>query len=565
MEQKWVLLDEHSSAEIEQLSKSLNVSKIIARILLNRGIDNLEKAKKFFRVSLDHLYDPFLLRDMEAAVSRIQTAFRKNEKILVYGDYDVDGITSVSMLVLAFQQLGHKPEFYIPDRLREGYGLSKAGIHTAAQKGVSLIISVDCGITAIDEIDLANSLGIDVIICDHHEPGPILPNAIAILDPKCPKCEYPFKELAGVGVAYKLLQGLFHRYNISEERLHHFVELVAIGSAADIVPLVEENRIFAKVGLERLSQSNNIGLQALLEATGLKNKEIGTGQVVFIIAPRINAVGRMGDAERAVRLLTTNNHQQAKNIAAILEKENRQRKNIDDDTFKEAIQKIEQECDLSQDHAIVLSHEGWHPGVIGIVASRIVEKYYRPTVMISTDNGIGKGSARSIPGFDLYRALRECSDLMIGFGGHKYAAGLTISIDKLDDLKQRVKNIAQEWLESEALIPKLRIDSDIRLKQIDGNFLKILQMFAPYGPQNMRPVFISKNLQLRGTPSIVGNNHLKFKVEQDGFVYDAIGFNLGDLYYRLAPGEQNLDIAFIIEKNEWQGRATIQLRVRDLR
>lgn len=565
MEQKWVLLDERAPEETEHFAKTLNMSKIIARILLNRGIDTPEKAKHFFRVSLDQLHDPFLMRDMEAAVNRIQTALQKKEKILVYGDYDVDGITSVSMIMLAFKELGYPVEFYIPDRLREGYGLSKTGVKLASEKNVSLIISVDCGITAIDEIDLANSLGMDVIVCDHHEPGAELPKAIAILDPKLPDCEYPFKELAGVGVAYKLLQGLFQRCNGDEEKLQNFVELVAIGSAADIVPLVDENRIFVKVGLQRLNQSNNIGLLALLEATGLKNKTIGTGQVVFIIAPRINAVGRLGNAERAVRLLTTRNQQRAKNIAAILEQENRQRKNIDEETFKEALQMIEQHCEPSKERSIVLASEGWHPGVIGIVASRIVEKFYRPTIMISTNDGIGKGSARSIPGFDLFQAMRECSDLMLGFGGHKYAAGLTIETDKLEELKQRFENIAQEWLDDETLTPKLRIDSDIRLGQIDGELLKILQMFAPYGPQNMRPVFMSKNLQIHGTPTIVGNNHLKFKVGQDGFVYDAIGFNLGDLYYRLAPYEQNLDIAFIIEKNEWQGREMIQLRVKDLR
>ncbi|MDZ7261515.1 MAG: single-stranded-DNA-specific exonuclease RecJ [candidate division KSB1 bacterium] len=565
MNQKWLLLDEYSAERVESFAKQLNVPRIIAKILLNRGISDYDNAKNFFRPNLDLLHDPFLMKDMEEAVSRVCRALKNREKILIYGDYDVDGITAVSMLYLVFRDLGHEVSFYIPDRLREGYGLSPVGIHEAHKRGVKLIISVDCGVTALEEIELARQYGIDVIVCDHHEPGTQLPQAAAILDPKRADCGYPFKELAGVGVAYKLAQALFEALSIDRSILQRYVDLVAIGSAADIVPLVEENRIFVKAGLESLNESDKLGLQALLEACGLKNKEINTGQVVFIIAPRINAVGRMGDAERAVRLLTTQNVQQAKNIAAILEAENRHRKNVDEETYKQALEMIEQNCDLEKDKVIVLDLEGWHPGVIGIVASRIVEKYYRPTIMISTDEGIGKGSARSIPGFDLYLALKECKELMLGFGGHKYAAGLTIRQEKIHPFRERFREIADRWLTEEHLTPKLRIDGEIRLGHIDGKLLRILKLFAPFGPQNMRPVFMSRNLEVVGTPMVVGNNHLRFKVRQDGVVIDAIGFNLGDLLYRIAPGEPNLDMAYVIEENEWQGRTTIQLRVKDLR
>lgn len=564
MKLQWILNTELENDEIEKLAGSVNVSPIIARILLNRGITDFECARHFFRADLDELHDPFLMRDMEKAVERVIRAIKTHEQIMIYGDYDVDGITAVSLLVRAMRdELGVEPAFYIPDRLREGYGLSEQGILEARQRGVTLIISVDCGITGHEEIAQANAFGIDVVVVDHHESGPELPSAYAILDPKCEGETYPFKELAGVGVAYKLLQGMFTRLNLDPELLRKYTELVAIGSAADIVPLVDENRIFVRAGLKELALNRNIGLRALIDCSGLKNKPIGAGQVVFILAPRINAVGRLGDAERAVRLLTTNNPQQAQEIAGILEIENRNRKEIDEKTFKEALEMIEQQANQDQ-LAFVLNLEGWHPGVIGIVASRIVEKYYRPTILIAMENGVGKGSARSIPGFDLYEALKECRDLMIGFGGHKYAAGLTIRSQNLEAFQKRFLEVTQAHITEDTLVQKLRIDSELRLGQIDGKFLNILKQFAPFGPQNMRPVFIARNLEVVGTPSIVGKNHLKFKVRHDSATMDAIGFNLGHLIYRLAPGEKNLDMAFVIDENTWLGRTIVQLRVKDL-
>jgi single-stranded-DNA-specific exonuclease len=566
MKLKWIIDNEIDELAIQKFAQELNVAPLVARILLNRGITTFEQARHFFRAELDALHDPFLLNDMERAVERIIRAIQNKEKILIYGDYDVDGITAVALMSRVFQELlGFKPFYYIPERLREGYGLSINGINHAHDLQVSLLISVDCGITAHEEILLANQYGMDVIITDHHVPGAKLPAAYAIIDPKRQDESYPFRELAGVGVAYKLLQAVLIRLGKSDDILKKYIELIAIGSAADIVPLIDENRIFVKIGLEKLLESQILGLQALFETSRLSTKSLGTGQIVFIIAPRINAVGRMGDAARALELLTTEDKAEALQIAGILESENHQRKEIDEKTFDEALKIIENlSSDVEQEQAFVLSMEGWHSGVIGIVASRVVEKYYRPTILIAVENGVGKGSARSIPGFDLYDALKECSDLMLGFGGHKYAAGLTIKSENIEAFRQRFMEVTRAKMDEDILIPKLRIDSEIRLSQIDAKFIRLIKQFGPFGPQNMRPVFIARNLEVVGTPSVVGRNHLRFKVRQDSLVMDAIAFNLAHLKYRLAPGEKNLNMAFVIEENEFSGRVTIQLRVKDM-
>lgn len=565
MNLKWVLLDNIEKEAIDNYAQQLNVPPIIAKILLNRGIDTFDKAKLFFRGKMENLYDPFLLADMEKAVERIARAIKQQEKILIYGDYDVDGITSVSMLYLVLKQLDADVCYYIPHRVQEGYGISTTGIDEAAKQNVNLIISVDCGVTAIKEVEYARQLNMDVIVSDHHEPGIQLPDAYAILNPKCENSNYPFQELAGVGVAFKLAQALIAAMKIDEDVIKEFVDLVAIGSAADIVPLIDENRIFVKEGLKRLNETNRPGLKALLKVAGLHNKTLGTGQIVFIIAPRINAVGRMGNAERAIELFTTQDKDRALEIANLFEVENRQRKNIDEETFKKAQHIVEENYNLADHYGLVLDQEGWHPGVIGIVASRVVEKYYRPTIMISIEDGVGKGSARSISGFDIYLALKQCEDLLIGYGGHKYAAGLTIERDNIEEFRTRFNEIASQHLDKELLAPKLRIEGEIRLSEINSRLYKFLRLLAPFGPQNMRPVFFSQKLQVVGTPSIVGNNHLKFKVRQDGIVMDAIGFNLGDLIYRIDPGVNNLDMAYVIEENTYLGRTTLQLRVKDLR
>ncbi|MCG8606356.1 single-stranded-DNA-specific exonuclease RecJ, partial [bacterium] len=481
------------------------------------------------------------------------------------GDYDVDGTTATAMLLRFFGHLGLSADFYIPERLSEGYGLSQKGVDFAADNECDLIITVDCGITAVNEVEYANRLGIEVIICDHHQPGENIPPALAILNPRRPDCRYPFPDLAGVGVAFKLVQGLQQQLGLDETILLDLLPLVAIGSAADIVPLVDENRIFVKFGLRGLRTTSNLGLQALLEACDLRDKEIGTGQVVFMIAPRLNAVGRMGDAGRAVRLLTIENEQQARNIASILEAENRTRRSIDDVTFQEALEMVDNQFDLERDRILVLEQEGWHPGVIGIVASRIVEKYYRPTIMISTVDGKGKGSARSILGFDIYQALKDCENLLLEFGGHKYAAGLSIEAKRVEELRKRLNELAVSTLTEELLTPKLLIDTEVGLDEIEPGLLKLIDRMAPFGPQNMRPVFVSKDLQIVGSPAVVGKNHLKFKVRQNGKVMDAIGYSLGDLHYRITSGERGVQMVYVVDENEWEGRRYTQLRVKDLR
>ncbi len=566
MDLKWVVEDEFDQEEVYNLATELSVPNIMAQILLRRGVTDLATARKFFNPTIDQLYDPFLLKDMSDAVERLRRAVLSDEEILIYGDYDVDGITSVSFLYLLLKELGARVSYYIPDRQVEGYGLSEQGIQEAVSRQVNLIVTVDCGITGHTEIDAAQKLGIDVIVTDHHEPGPTIPNAVAVVDPKRRDCDYPFKQLAGVGVAYKLAQGLLQRLGIDKSILEHLVELVAIGTSADIVPLIDENRIFVKAGLEALNNSENVGLRALMRAAGLNGREIGTGQIVFIIAPRINAVGRMGDAERAVKLLTTDDEKEADLIATILERENQHRKNVDEDAFREAVVQADGFFQPNSSNAIILHKDGWHTGVIGIVASRVVEKYYRPTILISVEDGVGKGSARSIPGFDLYEALKQCEDLFIGFGGHKYAAGLTIQAENIETFKERFQIIAAQSLKYENLVPKLNIEAELHLHTIDEKFIKLLKKFAPFGPQNMRPVFISRKLEVVGSPTIVGKNHLKFRVrQQDSKVFDVIAFNMGDLLYRLTPGEANLDMAYVIEENVFMGRRSIQLRAKDLR
>ena len=562
---RWLFPDIASQDQMRALAESLKVPPIVARILLNRGISSFEESRRFLRPSFDNLCDPFAMKDMDRAVERILRAIEGKEKIMVYGDYDVDGVTAVAMLMRFLKKYGVETTFYIPDRINEGYGISTTGVQQAKQEGINLIISVDCGIKAYDEIALAQKLGIDMIVTDHHEAGAELPRATAVLDPKRPDCEYPFKELAGVGVAYKLVQGVLSRLGCKEKDPLEYLDLVALGSTADIVPLCGENRILVKYGLQKIADSNNLGIRALVEMVGLSGRELGTGQVVFILAPRLNAGGRMGDARRGVRLLTTEDISEARSLAQILEEENRKRREIDDQTFEEALEMIDRDVDLERSWTIVLASSHWHPGVIGIVASRIIERFYRPTILISFDGTVGKGSARSIQGFDLYDALKECKGCLIGFGGHKYAAGLKIEQDKLDQFRVCFDRITKKVLTQDQLAPILRIDGEISLSEIDDRLYRLLNLFAPFGPQNMKPVFVTRNVEVIGTPRIVGNNHLKFKVRQNMRIFEAIGFGMGNLLYRIAPGEPNLDMAYVLEKNEWEGNSNFQLRIRDLK
>lgn len=561
----WLIAGDSLPEVHQEFTQGLGLPPVVSKILINRGIHSREQARKFFKPGWEDLYDPFLIRDMDKAVDRLSRAVRSGERILIYGDYDVDGITSVSLLYLFILKIGGNVGFYIPDRLKEGYGLSVAGVTQAAAEGATLLVTVDCGITGIEEIRMARGLGLDVIVSDHHEQANALPEAAAILNPKRNDCTYPFKELAGVGVAFKFVQAMCLRLGLEDEAARQYIDLVALGSAADIVPLVDENRVLVKLGMDRMNRLERPGIRALAETSGILGKPIGTGQVVFILAPRINAVGRLGNAQKAVELLISGSEEESRAGARVLEAENRNRKNLDDMTFQQARELIETEGRLASCRTLVLAKEGWHPGVIGIVASRIVEQYGRPTVMIALDGDTGKGSARSIASFDIHSALKQCEDLMESFGGHQHAAGLLIRQDCIEPFRERFERIAAERIGEDDLTQRIQIDAEITLPDITDRFVRLLDGFAPFGPQNMRPVFLARNLNVVGSPRVVGRNHLKFKVRQGGEVHDAIGFDLGDLIYRLSPGDSNLDMVFVVEENHWNNEVRTQLRVKDLR
>ena len=565
MQNKWEFYEEYPHEVVEDIRRQLLAPELIVKLLLNRGFRTFDQIQAFLKPSMDNLHDPFLMADMNKAVDRVIEALSTKECIFLFGDYDVDGITAVSLLYLFLKDLGGDVHYYIPDRQIEGYGLSEGGIQRIADSGGQLIISVDCGITSIEEVRMAREIGVDIIISDHHEQGSELPNATAVLDPKREDCQYPFKDLAGVGVAYKLAQGIVKSMDMDVHYLENYIDLVALGSAADIVPLIDENRVFVKEGLLKINNNLEVGIQALIDIAGLRVGRMDVGQIVFGMAPRLNAVGRMGNAERAVELLITRNAKQAATLAKELEVENRRRKEIDNRTLEEAMEEIESFYQPDRDRSIVLMRERWHPGVIGIVASRIIEKYHRPTIMITIENGIGKGSARSIPGFDIYDALKRCEDLLSQFGGHKYAAGLSIRAENFTELRRRFNEVASEMIEKADLVPKVTIDAVIELDEITPQIIKYLKYFAPFGPKNYRPLFLSYGLEVAGTPRIVGNNHLKFRVRKNGVSFDCIGFNMGDYLTRLEMGERQLDMVYVIEENEWNNRKTIQLRVRDIR
>lgn len=562
--QKWVLAIDPPDELVNEIARQIDLPRPIIRILINRKIDTVEKVNSFAEPRLEDLSDPFLLKGMAEAIQRITDALRENEKILIYGDYDVDGITATSLLFLVLNRLGAQVDFYLPNRLTEGYGLTREGILEAEQRGINLIITVDTGITAVEEVDFASSHGIDCIITDHHETGDQVPEACAIVNPKQDGCLYDKAELSGVGVAFKLAQALYIRLGQDVSELEEHLDLVALGTSADIVPLLGENRIFTRFGFRQIARTTKPGLKSLAFVSGLMGKEIGTGQVVFVLAPRINAIGRLGDAEQAIKLLTTRDEQLAAKIARKLDSENRRRKTIDEVTLKDAIAQIDKVCDLENDKAIVLSSEGWHLGVIGIVASRIVERYHLPTILIAVDNGEGKGSARSIPGFHLCEALKECENTLIRYGGHKYAAGLTIKPENIEEFRKRMIEVSGRILSAEDLISKLFIDAEIELDQIDNGFLDKLEMFSPFGPMNMRPVFLTRNLEVVGQPYQVGRNHLKMKVRKGGAVFDVIGFGFGDLVRPLSMRAGTVDMTYVIEYNYWNGVTRIQLRVKDI-
>lgn len=560
---QWILPELVDDQNIPNIFDNYKLHPSISKILNRRNISTSEKLSKYFNTSLKNLYDPFLLTGMDRAVERIIKALRDGENILIYGDYDVDGVTSVSILYDSLFRMGGKVSFFIPDRFVEGYGLSVKGIKKAKTKRASLIITVDCGITAFEEINYAGELGIDVIVCDHHEPGEKLPDAVALINPKLLQSVYPFKELAGCGVAFKLLQALAQELGLTVDYPYKYLDLVALGTAADIVDLLDENRILVKNGLDIINSNPRPGLFALMETCGLLGRELTVNLIVFILAPRLNAVGRISNAKKAVHLLTTKSVQQGKNISKILEKENLARRTIDESTFEEAQRLVDESVDLDSSRVLVLSKENWHTGVIGIVSSRIMEKHNRPAVLISIQDGVGKGSARSTTNFDIYNAFKKLNHLLLNFGGHRFAAGLTIKSENIPSFTEAINQLAYQEIEEQDILPKLNIDAELRLNQLDAAFFSGLKVLAPFGPKNMRPVFVSFNLKTYGAISVVGNNHLKLKCKQDDVVLDAIGYNLGDYVDELKKPHKYMNCAYVIEENYWSGRTTIQMRIKD--
>lgn len=566
MSYKWVYSTSPGKESVLNLQEELNVPEIIAYLLGLRKIDNYQKAKSFFRPDTSLLYNPFLMQDMEAGACRLSTAIRNHERVVIYGDYDVDGTTGVSILYLFLKQFGLDVYYYIPHRFKEGYGINADGIRYAIQKDASLIVSVDCGITAIDEAKFAKQHGIDLIICDHHTVGEEIPDAVAVLNPKRQDCDYPFKGLSGAGVGFKLLQAVLQKLGLPSDIAYSYLDLVAISIASDIVPIVDENRVMMRKGLKLINSEPRTGIRALLSRTGLETGTVSTNHIVFSLGPRINAAGRMGDATTAVELMISETPEEAAHYAGKLESINKLRKDTDQLTTNQALEMLENDYDLESTSAMVLHHPEWHLGVIGIVASRLVDAHYRPTIMLSTVDGKVKGSARSIKGFNIYEALKQCEDLLEQFGGHEFAAGLTMSYQNLEEFRKRINEIARSTFIDSDFKPELEITATLNLNDINPRFWKLLSQFEPFGPGNARPVFVSRDICVEGKPAIVGNGHLKMKVRQeDSPVFDVIGFNMHPYEPLLRDCQRrSVDIAYVLEENHWNGRRSIQIRLKDI-
>ena len=561
---RWSLLNPNQNT-VSSVKKAFRTSEVIARVLANRNILNPNLARPFFTPNLDMLHNPYLMQDMDKAVERVLKNIKSGKPIMVFGDYDVDGTTGAAALYLAFQKFGADVTYYIPDREKEGYGLSYHGIEIAKDNGIDLIITCDCGINAFVQVDFANEQNIDLIITDHHTTDTELPKAHAILNPKRKDCEYPFKGLCGGGVAFKLITAVGNELNIPLTDYEEIIPLITLGIAADVVPIKDENRVLVHHGLNILKNLEKPGLKTLLELAGLKG-HISVGQLVFSIAPRINAAGRLGDANRAVELLVTDDQDKARLLVKELDNENKRRQMIQQAVVDEALLKVNAEADLKNENALVLANAGWHPGVVGIVASKIKEEFNRPTIIIALENGSGKGSARSVAGFDLYEALTACKTHLDGYGGHPMAAGLTLSNQKLEDFKKAFIDFANERLTKENLQATLTLDSEMALQDITPRFMEFLDKLSPYGPGNMRPKFAIRNVEIAGVPKVIGKTgeHIRFKIKQGLKSYPAVGFGLSNKYEMLITG-QPVDIACVVETNEWQGNTSIQMNVRDIK
>lgn len=569
MEKRWKIKDQSNPEEVKTFSSELNnLDETLTNILLQRKIDTFEKAKSFFRPSLEEIHDPFLMKDMDKAVKRLQHAIKNKEKILVYGDYDVDGTTSVALVYSYLKNYYENLSYYIPDRYAEGYGISYQGIDYAEEHDFKLIIALDCGIKANDKVDYAAKKGVDFIICDHHRPGNEIPKAVAVLDQKREGCNYPYKELSGCGVGFKLMQAWTQTEGKDETKLFEYLDLLAISTCADIVPITGENRVFVYYGLKVINENPRLGIKTMLELAALK-KELTVTDIVFTIAPRINAAGRIETGNKAVEMLVEENKEKALKFGVNINELNAERKDLDKAITAEALKQIEDNVDLQNKKTTVLFQENWHKGVIGIVASRLIETHYRPTIILTESNGKATGSARSVKDFDVYDAIDACGDLLEQFGGHKYAAGLTMKLENLEAFTQKFEEVVSEQIDPELLIPQINIDSKLSLNQITPKFYKILKQFAPTGPGNMRPVFMSENVFITNNSRKIGGDktHLRLEVFQEenpDIKFNCIGFGLGNVLDDLDEG-MPFSIAYNIEENHWNGNTTLQLNIKDVK
>jgi single-stranded-DNA-specific exonuclease len=562
MDKRWKIL-EADIGGAAALQESLKINPALCSILVQRGFDSFDKARQYFRPQLTALHDPWLMKDMDKAIARILTAFEKKERILVFGDYDVDGTTSVACMYKFLCKI-YEPtllDFYIPHRYREGYGVSKMGIDFAKENDFTLIISLDCGIKSVELITYAKDIGIDFIVCDHHLPDEEIPPAIAILNPKQKDCNYPYKELCGCGVGFKLITALATELNIDEEHYLCYLDLVATAIAADIVPMTGENRILAYYGLEKINSNPNPGIKALIFLGGIQ-KKLSINNVVFVIAPRVNAAGRMDDAKKAVQLFVEDDYDKALAFAEMLHSDNTDRKEADSSITAEALEIINEDTALQNKKTTVVFKEHWHKGVVGIVASRLIETYYRPTVVLTESNGIATGSARSVPGFNLYEAIHACREYLLGYGGHFAAAGLSLLPENVTAFTNKFEQTVAATIPAHLLIPEIIIDTQITFADLTQNFYNIICQMEPFGPENMRPVFIAKNVQDTGYSKIVKEQHIRFVVKQDKFSFTGIGFNLAEKFSLL---KKPVDLVFTLDENEWNGSISLQLKIIDLR
>jgi single-stranded-DNA-specific exonuclease len=571
-EKRWIFKDTPPQEQIDLLVEKLNVSTEMATLLAQRNVHTFDEAKTFFRPDLSDLHDPFLMKDMDKAVARLEEAIFKGEKILVYGDYDVDGTTSVATMygflkTHIFQNREDAPiEFYIPDRYAEGYGVSQKGIEYAADNGFGLIICLDCGIKSKDKVAWAKAHNVDFIICDHHRPDENdLPDAAAVLDPKRSDCSYPFDELTGCGVGFKLLQAFCTNQGIDEELLLPYLDLVVTSISCDIVPIVGENRVLAYFGLQQLNTNPRTGLKALMTSASISGK-MDITKVVFGLGPRINAAGRIKHAYDAVDLLLCDDEKKATEFARIIQQHNNDRKGFDSGITEEALTMIEEDVFLQKANSTVLFKKDWNKGVIGIVASRCIEKYHRPTIILTESQGHAAGSARSVPGFDVYEAIEECSDHLIQFGGHTFAAGLTLEINEIDNFRRKFEEVVSRKILPEQLTPMITVDMKLPLAEISAKFHRVMEQMSPFGPKNMTPVFVSENVFLHGKPFKMKEKHLKINVFQEGSsAYTCVGFGMVEDFYEDLKEGKPFSICYTIEINEWQGNKSFQLMLKDIK